>query len=226
MIKHLGLIMDGNRRWAKKRLLKPWMGHDKGTDAVERVVEFCLDHKIEYLSLYTFSIENLKRPKLEKSFIFNEILNKKSRQKIDLFRDNNVKIVFIGDRSLFPPSTVETIKWLEDETKDNTALTMNVLFCYGGRQELVAAVNSMLKVSSSTHSISLEALEQHLWTAGIPDPELIIRTGGRQRLSNYLLFQAAYSELYFTDVLWPDIDKQHLTNALNYYKEVQRNFGA
>lgn len=225
MIKHLGLIMDGNRRWAKKRLLKPWMGHDKGTDAVERVIEFCLHHKIEYVSLYTFSIENLKRSQLEQSFIFNEILTKKSRAKIDLFHEDKVKIVFIGDRSLFPSSTIKTIQWLEDQTKDYTALTVNVLFCYGGRQELIAAVNSMLK-ESPTHSISLDALEQHLWTAGIPDPELIIRTGGRQRLSNYLLFQAAYSELYFTDVLWPDIDKDHLTNALNYYKEVQRNFGA
>ncbi len=225
MIKHLGIIMDGNRRWAKKHFLRPWYGHDRGTDAVERVIKFCINKTIAYVSLYTFSLENLKRSDVEKSFIFNEILVKKSRQKIDFFRDNNVKIKFIGDRFLFPAVTVETIQWLEDETKNNTALTVNVLFCYGGRQELIAAVNSALRESKS-NEISLETLEQHLWTAGIPDPELIIRTGGRQRLSNYLVYQAAYSELYFTDVLWPDIEESHLNSALDYYKTVQRNFGS
>ncbi len=206
-------------------LVDTWIGHDKGSDVVERVILYCIDNSIEVVSLYMFSLENLKRSEFEKSFIFNEILVKKTHQRIDFFKDNNIRVKFIGDRSSFPSSTVDTINWLEDQTKDNTVITVLILFCYGGRQELIAAVNSALKESKG-NEISLETLEQHLWTSGIPDPELIIRTGGRQRLSNYLVYQSAYSEFYFTDVLWPDIDESHLNSALDYYKTVQRNFGS
>ncbi len=224
-IRHLGFIMDGNRRWAMKHLVDPWMGHDKGSDVVERVILYCIDKSIEVVSLYMFSLENLKRSESEKSFIFNEILVKKTHQRIDFFRDNNVRVKFIGDRRLFPSCTISTIEWLEDQTKNNTGITVLILFCYGGQQELVDAINRVLKQTKRTE-ISAKEFEHYLWTADIPHPDLIIRTGGRQRLSNYLVYQSAYSEFYFMDELWPDINEKHLDRALEYYQEVQRNFGA
>lgn len=228
MVKHLAVIMDGNRRWAKKRLFKPWIGHRHGVDSVRRTVGFCLDKGIEYLSLYTFSLENFQRPEDEKHFLF-DILAAEALKELPSFLKRGIRIRFIGDRDRFPSSILTTIERVERETAHLTTLNVNFLFCYGARQELVGGVKHLVKKIQrgelSAENITEQELEDALWTAGIPEPDLIIRTGGAQRLSNFLLYQAAYAEFCFLDCLWPDISEQHLTNAVDAFTDRQRNFG-
>jgi undecaprenyl diphosphate synthase len=228
VIRHLALIMDGNRRWAKQRSLKPWLGHDAGTQAVREVIEFCLEQAIPYTSLYAFSLENFKRSPEEVTFLFDIFIREAEKQAPTL-QEKDVRVRFIGDRELFPEHVKDSIASIEEKTAACATLTVNLLFCYGAQQELVAAVKTIaIKVQQgllALKDISVQTVADMLWTAGVPDPELIIRTGGRQRLSNFLLYQAAYSELYFLDCLWPDIRKQHLDQALEQFKKEQRNFG-
>jgi undecaprenyl diphosphate synthase len=228
MIKHLALIMDGNRRWAKQRSLKPWLGHDAGAQSIKEVVEFCLEQAIQHVSLYAFSLENFKRSPEELSFIF-ELFVRETKSQLSLLQERHVKARFLGDRDLFPERVREAIALLEEQTAQGTALSLNFLFCYGAQQEIVAAAKKLVERVQhgilALKDITTQTLADSLWTSGIPDPELIIRTGGRRRLSNFLLYQAAYSELYFLDCLWPDIRMQHLHEALNYFNQEQRNFG-
>lgn len=229
MIKHLACIMDGNRRWAQQRGLPSSIGHKEGIKAVERTADFCLQYQIPYLTLYTFSIENLQRSIEEKQYIFNLLVSYFKNHGVKTFIEKNIRIRFIGDRSLFPTQIIQACSEMEDHTAHHTALTIHFLFCYGGRQELTAAVQQIAhKIENGTlaaDSISEKTITQHLWLSDIPDPELVIRAGKVQRLSNFLLYQSAYSELYFTDTLWPDITDTHLTDALNYLQQCQRNFG-
>jgi len=229
MINHLACIMDGNRRWAMKQGLMSFFGHRKGFDAVKRVIEFCLEKKIAYLSLYTFSTENLQQRSQEEQHYLFEVLAQEAAQDIEMLKRKNVRLCFIGDRNLFPASVRPICKKAEQETASGTALQVNFLFCYGAQQEIAdAAKRIAIEVTQGglqPDDITVDVFEKFLWTSGIPSPDLMIRTGGCIRLSNFLLFQCAYSEFYFLDTLWPDISSVELESALIYYDKCRKNFG-
>jgi len=223
--------MDGNRRWAKARFLPPSLGHKEGINAVERTVDFCLKNGIPHLSLYAFSIENLNKRSLEeREYVFGLFISYFKRRNIETLNKKNVRVKFIGDRPLFPASIKNMCTEVEEKTMHGTALTIHFLFCYGGQQEIVAMVKQIAyKVKEGSidpSAITPETIRQFLWLSDTPDPELIIRTGKAQRLSSFLPYQAAYSELFFTDTLWPDITETHLTEALHYFSTCRRNFGS
>jgi undecaprenyl diphosphate synthase len=220
ILQHLALIMDGNRRWAKQRGKLPWEGHSQGAQKVELVLRFCLENKIPHVSLYALSLENLKREAQEVSYIFHLMVEYAVSQAHHLL-ENNIKVRFLGDVSLLPENVREQCKTLEKKTEHCTALTCNFLICYGGQQEIVqAAWNARHELS-----LTVENFSNYLWTRGQPFPDLIIRTGNVQRLSNFLLFQAAYAEIRFSKTLWPDISEQELEQLLNDYQATQKNFG-
>ncbi len=229
MINHIACIMDGNRRWAKKQGIFLAKGASEGLNKVSLAVDFCLAHKIPYLSLYTFSIENFRRSDYEKECYFNLLLTQGKKQ-ADEMASKNVRVRFVGDRSLFPAHVKPVVDYIEKTTAACTQLVLNLLFCYGGRQELLAAVRTIVEQEKTSGAVKTTLTEdefkKYLWLGDIPDPDLIIRTGFAQRLSNFLTYQAAYSELYFADCLWPDITEKHFETALAYLKESKRNFGS
>lgn len=228
-MKHLACIMDGNRRWAKQHKLESLMGHRRGAESIQRVIDFCLNNGINYLSLYTFSIENFNRSKKECTYLFN-LISTEAKNRLSDFIEHKIRVRFIGDRSLFPESVKPTINEVEVETKHFDTLQLNFLFCYGSRQEIIGGIKSLVKKIKegliSEEDISEDVFSQQLWTADIPEPDLILRTGGVVRLSNFLLYQAAYSELCFLDCLWPDISEHHLQEALDHFNTSKRNFGS
>lgn len=222
MIAHLALIMDGNRRWAKKQGMMAWLGHKQGAKNVEMVMQYCVDHKIRYLSLYTFSLENLiNRPEQERSYIY--LLIKEAQSRIDEFVKNDVQIRFVGDLSSIPDETYQICMNIQQATAHCKTLICNFLFCYGAQQEIVAAVQKLIDLGQKV--VTKELLQQNFWLGAIPDPEIIIRTGGVKRLSNFLLFQAAYSEIRFLDCFWPDLTREILDQAVQDCIKVQKNFG-
>ncbi len=228
-IRHLAVIMDGNRRWAKKQKLSFGTAYAQGgTNAIKTTAEFCIKKGIKYLSLYAFSLENFKRPQEEQDFLFDSIVNQ-GEKNVPYFKEHQICVKFVGERSRFPERVLPVCEVVEDATKDFSQLYVNILFCYGGRQELVNGVRKIVaKVKSgllSEDAISEAVLADALWTAGTPDPELIIRTSGVSRFRNFLLYQAAYSEFCFLDCLWPEITTEHLTKALDSFLGVRRNFG-
>jgi undecaprenyl diphosphate synthase len=208
--------------------LTSWLGHKKGLDAVQRVIDFCLAQQIPYLSLYAFSIENLQRSQDEQRYLF-EVLAQEALQDIETFKRKNLRIRFIGDRTLFPASVMPVCEKIEHETASGSALQVNFLLCYGGQQEIVAAAKriavEVAQGSLQLADITPEVFEKFLWTSDMPLPDVIIRTGGQQRLSNFLLFQCAYSEFYFLDCLWPDISLTDLESARIYFDTCRKNFG-
>lgn len=221
--------MDGNRRWAKQRGLLPWLGHREGIKALERTVQFCVDNRISYLSLYTFSIENFGRSDQEKNFLFIVLFNETKERLLKSMLEKNVRVRFIGDRSLFPSSMIAGCTDIENRTMHCTGLIVNMLFCYGGRQEIVSAVKDIV-ASIQAGAINITDIDENyvykkLWLGDVPEPELMIRTGGAQRLSNFLLYQTAYTDFYFLDCLWPDINETHLHAALDYVKSCRKNKG-
>ena len=229
MVKHLACIMDGNRRWALKQGFASWFGHKKGFDTIQRVIDFCLGNTIEYLSLYAFSLENLKqRSQAEQAYLF-EVLAQEALQDLEQFKRKKIRIRFIGDHSLFPSSIQNLCAKAEEETKTGDALQVNFLLCYGGQQEIVDAAKRIAEKIKDDYlqatDITVQTFKDFLWTGNIPSPDLIIRTGGQQRLSNFLLFQCAYSELYFLDILWPDISESDLETALIYFDKCRKNLG-
>jgi undecaprenyl diphosphate synthase len=225
---HLACIMDGNRRWAKQQGLPQWEGHKAGIEAARTIVEFCIEKKIKYLTLYTFSSENFNRSQEEINYIFDLML-KKAQEGPDEFKKQDIRLRFIGDRSLFPSQLASLIDQFEKETADCKTLEVSFLFCYGARQEIVAAAKSVAqKVKAGLlkeEDITPELFEDHLWNKNFPDPDLIIRTGHVSRLSNFLLYQAAYSELYMMDCYWPEITKERLQKAYDEFTNIQRRFG-
>lgn len=228
-LNHLAIIMDGTRRWAKKQGLQSYAGYrEGGFAAVKRSVLFCIARGIKHLSLYTFSLENFKRPQYEQDVLFDTIVQE-GMSALPFFQEHNIRIQFVGDRTRFPERVLSTCQALEDQTKGNTGCNVNLLFCYGARQEMVCGIKKMVhKIKTGLlkeDDISEETFAECLWTQGTPEPELIIRTSGVKRLSNFLLFQAAYSEFYFLDCLWPDITEEHLTEATASFLTAQRNFG-
>lgn len=221
--------MDGNRRWAKKRSLIPWQGHKEGVEPVKRAVEFCVENDIPYLSLYAFSTENFKRSTEELNHLFGIIKEGLSDKDFNKLLSHGVKIKFIGERSLFPPDLIAKINETEQQTKNGDKLTLLILFCYGGRQELTASCREIARKVSAGHlkpeAITPELIEEHLWTAGIPSPDLVVRTGGEKRLSNFYPWQSTYSELLFLDKYWPDITKEDLAHIVRTFENRKRNFG-
>jgi undecaprenyl diphosphate synthase len=222
MISHLALIMDGNRRWAKQNSLFAWQGHRQGSKNVEMVLKYCLEKKISYLSLYAFSLENLQRDLEEKNHIFDLI--KESASRAQEFIKNNVQIRFIGDLLLLPKDVQEACQQLMHDTKNCTALVCNFLVCYGGQQEIIAAAQKLI-AEQDKQQITKESFKQCLWMGNIPDPEIIIRTGGVKRLSNFLLFQAAYSEIRFLDIFWPALTREILDTTIQECLSAHKNFG-
>jgi len=228
MIKHIAFIMDGNRRWATRRGLAKINGHKEGAETVKKVINFFLERKIPYVSLYTFSLENFKRSEIEKAFLFR-LLVKESEGMLAECIEKEVRIKFIGDRSTFPKKVLPSCKKLEHETAGFSKLTVNFLFCYGGRQEIVDGVRQIAKKVQAGElaqdDITEDIFQQTLWSSESPEPDLIVRTGGQLRLSNFLLYQAAYSEFCFIDCMWPDLNEKHLDQIVFNYENRKRNFG-
>lgn len=221
-IAHLALIMDGNRRWAKQRGMFAWLGHRQGAKTVEMVMQYCLDKNISYVSLYTLSLENLKRSEQEISYLFSLI--EQVRDRVDEFIKFGIKIRFVGDLVCVPEKTRQVCIDIENATAQGSKLSCQFLFCYGGQQEIIAAAQHL--VTDEQNVITKELFKQYLWSGNIPDPEIIIRTGGVQRLSNFLLFQAAYSEIRFLNCLWPDLSQELLDQTVQDCLQAQKNLGA
>lgn len=227
--KHIAIIMDGNGRWAKKRGLVRTIGHRAGIESVKKVIKASTELGIKYLTLYAFSTENWKRPVDEINALMNLLVEYLSKE-INELAMNNIKINFIGDLSVLPEKCKREIEYAHNLTKNNKRLVLNIALNYGGRDEILKAVKKICKKIEigelELSQITEETISDNLYTKDQPDPDLIIRTSGEKRLSNFLLWQAAYSELWFTDVLWPDFDKKHLIEAILYYQKRNRRFGA
>ena len=227
--KHVAIILDGNGRWAKKKMMPRNYGHSQGSKVVEQICEDAYNIGIKYLTVYAFSTENWSRPKDEVNALM-KILNSYLDTSVKTSKKNNMRVKIIGDKSGLSDEIQEKIKKLEEASKDNTGLNFQVAINYGGRDEIIRAVKALsLDVIGNriaVDNIDDEFFSQYLDTGGVPDPDLLIRTSGEQRLSNFLLWQQAYTEFYFTDVLWPDFNKKELLKAVEYYSGRKRKFGA
>lgn len=226
--KHIAIIMDGNGRWAKKKGLPRTLGHKAGVEAIREIVKECNKLNIEYLTLYAFSTENWKRPKDEVNSLM-KLLVEYLRNEFEELNRNNVIINSIGDIGKFPQICQDELISAYEKTKNNTGLELNLALNYGGRNEIVDTlkkINSDIEIGKLEPSeINEKTINNYIYTSGIPDPELIIRTSGELRLSNFLIWQGAYSELYFTDVLWPDFNANDLRKAIIDYQNRDRRFG-
>ena len=227
-MQHLAIIPDGNRRWAKQNKLQAILGHSKGGQSVKSAISVCLQNKIKYLSIYIFSLENFNRSDSEKDYLFKMIPAQIEENKANLLQ-NRVRVQFLGDRTMFPRCALDVVNSIEEETKKFDNLTLSFLFCYGGRQEILSAVKDLCKdVASgavSADKIDEQILRNYMWASNLPDPDLIIRTSGISRLSNFFTFQAAYSELMFLDRFWPEVDQECLQKCIDDYIGISRNFG-
>ena len=224
MITHLACIMDGNRRWAKAQGQLPWNGHRAGVKTVEMVIDFCLEYNIPFLSLYTFSLENFTRTQEEQSYLFDLVIQQAEKY-IPEFINKDVSIRFIGDISLFPKSVQQVCKRVEEQTATGKKLQVNFLFGYGARKEIFTASKKFADYLAVGNSPTQQLFESCLWTSATPDPDLIIRTGGVRRLSNFLLYQAAYAEIRFLDTLWPDLTVSEILDEVMSAVHAQKNIG-
>ena len=225
---HIAIIMDGNGRWAKSRFLPRTAGHKAGVETIRKVVKEADRLGIQYLTLYAFSTENWKRPKLEVDALMN-LLVTYLRNEIDELHKNNVKLTAVGDFEKLPEACVKELHSAMDKTKDNTGVHLNLALNYGGRNDIREAVVEIAKEYKegkiSLEDITEERIKKHQSTGEIPDPDLVIRTSGEQRLSNFLLWDIAYSEFYYTDIHWPDFDGEELEKAIYAYQKRDRRFG-
>jgi len=221
---HVAIIMDGNGRWAEKRGLSRLAGHEAGGKNIRPVVKIFADYGVRYLTIYTFSTENWNRPKAEVAGLFN-LLSKKIDQETQAFHQQNIRLVHLGRLDRVSLKLREKVRAAVKLTKNNTGLTLCLAFDYGGRDEIVQAVRRIASAGIPGDNIDESVFVRYLYSTDIPDPDLVIRTGGESRLSNFLLWQAAYSELYFTPVLWPDFGLKDVEEALSEYKRRPRRFG-
>ncbi len=234
---HVAIIMDGNGRWAGKRALKRFLGHQQGAESVRFVVETASRINLPYITLYAFSLENnLRRPKAEVSFLM-KLLRNFLVGNVKRMNDNNVRIAYIGRTYELPPEIQDTMRWAETETARNTGTVLTLALHYGSRAEIVDATRGVLAsvaaearrqgcdVESLLNTIDEESLSRHMYTRHMPDPDLLIRTSGEMRVSNYLLWQIAYAELYVTDRLWPDFRGIHLLEGIAAFQQRSRRFG-
>ncbi len=228
MPKHIGIIMDGNGRWAKKRGLPRTAGHAAGSGTFKNIATFCNEIGIECLTVYAFSTENWKRPQNEIDAII-KLLDQYLDDAFSNFSEENIRLRFIGDISPLPGSIREKVERMQRQSADRTGMILNIAFNYGGQAEIVHAVNEIIgEMKDKTRALSpitKEDIEQRLYTAGCPKVDLIIRPSGEKRLSNFLLWESAYCEFWFSDVLWPDFKRKHLVKAINDYIGRDRRFG-
>lgn len=225
---HIAIIMDGNGRWAKQRLQPRFMGHRAGVKAVEGIVKRCAQLGVEVLSLFAFSSENWRRPGKEVSLLM-ELFSHALNNQVKKLHENNIKLQVIGDLSRFSNALQRQIEQAQALTRNNTGLTLNIAANYGGRWDITQSVRQLaMQVAQGeldANAISEEMISQHLTTASMPEPDLFIRTGGEQRVSNFLLWQMAYTEFYFTDVLWPEFSVAQLDKAIDSFSQRERRFG-
>jgi tritrans,polycis-undecaprenyl-diphosphate synthase [geranylgeranyl-diphosphate specific] len=221
---HIAIIMDGNRRFAKRLMLEPWKGHEYGKEKVEDLLDYAKDLGIKELTFYALSCENIKsRPKNELEYLYNlmkSTFNEMNREKLE---KNKIKIRFIGNLGLLPKDLREQCEKLEKQTEKNNSFIVNFAIAYGGRQEIIEAIKKILKNKINPEDINEQTVNNYLYLAD--EPDIIIRTGGEKRTSNFLPWQSTYSELIFLDKFWPEFDKQDLINCIKEFKARKRNFG-
>ena len=221
-IKHIAFILDGNGRWAKKRGKERLYGHEKGVEAIRKTIDACLKYNIKYVSLFCFSTENWKRSREEVEGIFH-LLENYIDDHIQECIDKGVKISFLGERDRFDVSLAQKMEKLESVTRDLFNINVQIMLNYGARDEIVRAINLIIR--ENIDKIDYETLKKYLWTKDVPDPDLVVRTSGELRLSNFLLLQSAYSELYFPKVYWPSFSERWLKKCLKVYGKRNRRFG-
>jgi undecaprenyl diphosphate synthase len=222
--RHVAVIMDGNGRWAKKRHLPRLVGHNAGSENIRPVVNIFANYGVKYLTLYMFSTENWNRPRIEVAGLLS-LLARKIDQETQAFHQENIRLVHLGRLDRLSQKLREKVQASVELTKNNTGLTLCLAFDYGGRDEIVQAARRIADAGIPGDHIDESVFVRYLYGTDIPDPDLVIRTGGESRLSNFLIWQAAYSELYFTPVLWPDFGVKDVEEALSEYKRRQRRFG-
>ena len=220
-INHIAIIMDGNGRWGLKKHNSRKFGHQKGIEAVEKIIEAAVKKNIKYLTLYTFSTENWKRPKYEIDFLFN-LLEEYLKKNLDILLKNNIRFKILGDLNKFPKNLKNSINNAIKLTKKNNKLQINLALNYGSKDEIL---RSLKLITKKRIPINIKNIEKNLYTSNIPDPDILIRTGNTNRLSNFLLWQLSYSEIFFVKKLWPDFNKHDFNKILLKFKKIKRNFG-
>ena len=221
-LNHVAIIMDGNGRWGLKKKNSRNYGHLKGINIVEKVIKCSIIQKIPFLTLYTFSTENWKRPKNEINFLF-DLIRKSLKKKINKIIKQGIKVKIIGDKKGLPNDIKKIVKNIEKRTIKNKKITLNLALNYGSKEEIINAFGNL--ISKKKGKISINDFEKELYTHNIPDPEILIRTGGTKRLSNFLLWQLAYTEIFFIDKLWPDFTENDFNKIINKFYNIKRNFG-
>ena len=220
--RHVAIVMDGNGRWAKKRFMPRVMGHKKGLDVLENMCRVCDRAGVRFLTVFAFSTENWRRPEDEVSFLMNLFLMALQKRVVKMHQ-NNMRLRVIGDRSRFSEAMRRSIDEAEEMTRGNTGLTLTIAADYGGRWDILQAANAL--IAEGVQHITESDLSGKLMLADVPEPDLFIRTGGETRISNFMLWQMAYAEFYFTDTLWPDFDEEHIHRALSSFAQRERRFG-
>ena len=227
-LKHVAVIMDGNRRWAKMKNLPSAFGHKKGVDALRAITKSCLKFGIKFLTVYAFSTENWKRTKEEVSFLM-ELLSKTIKSEVPVFLENDVRLRFIGSRNNLDKEILNILEYGEKTTENCSSLNLQIAFNYGSKLEITEAVkkicSDVMQGKIQISEITEETISDNLYTNNIPNPDLLIRTGGERRISNYLLWQCAYSEIYVTEEFWPDFDENSFIKAIENFKNRERRFG-
>jgi len=218
---HVAIIMDGNGRWALQKGKSRNYGHQCGLKAIEKIVDYSIKKKISYLTLFTFSSENWKRPKKEVNFLFKLLENYFKKNLLKVIR-NGIKVKIIGNKSKLASNLRKIIKLAENKTRKNKKISVQLALNYGSKQEII---NSMKIVNKKKQKITIKNFEKNLYTSGFPDPDILIRTGAQRRLSNFLLWQIAYAEIFFVKKMWPDFNKNDLKKILNKFRNIKRNFG-
>lgn len=221
-LNHVAIIMDGNGRWGLKKKKSRNFGHLKGIKSVETVIKSSLIRKISYLTLYTFSTENWKRPDSEINFLF-DLIRKSLKKKINKIIKQGIKVNIIGEKKGLPQDIKKIVKLIETKTIKNKKITLNLALNYGSKEEIINAFSNL--ISKKKRKININNFEKELYTHNIPDPEILIRTGGTKRLSNFLLWQLAYTEIFFIDKLWPDFNENDFNKIINKFYNIKRNFG-
>ncbi len=227
-LKHIAIIMDGNRRWAKQKLLPISSGHKQGVEALKSTLKACNKFGIKYLTVYAFSTENWNRDKEEVDYLMS-LLAKTIINEIPLFNENNIKLNFIGNKTELNEKLIEVLSYGEEQTRNNTGLNLQIAFNYGARAEITNALKEIAKKVQKgdldIEDIDEKLISQNLYTKNIPDPDILIRTGGEKRISNYLLWQLAYTEIYVTNTYWPDFNEEMLKEAIMEFEKRDRRFG-
>lgn len=223
-LKHIAIIMDGNRRWAKEKNLPSTMGHKKGVDSLKNILRTCNDFSIKYLTVYAFSTENWNRKKEEVEFLMNLVAVTLTNELAEMHKEN-VQIHFIGDLTKLSDKLQKILANAVETTKNNTGVVLQIALNYGSRDEIVHAVQKIVESGVKSDEIDEQLISENLYTAGVPDPDILIRTGGEQRISNYLLWQIAYSEIIIRSEFWPDFDKNSLKDSILEFGKRQRRYG-